>query len=66
MKKSQNISVWEGFQPFRIYHLKGKSTSAQYDPGKESKLDDEKSKHVGLVQQNGFGPTFLHSLLRGW
>jgi hypothetical protein len=27
------------------------------------KLDEEKSKHAGLVQQNGFGPAFLHSLL---
>ncbi len=27
------------------------------------KLDDEKSKHAGLAQQNGFGPAFLHSLL---
>jgi hypothetical protein len=27
-------------------------------------LDDEKSKHAGLAQENGFGPTFLHSLLR--
>jgi hypothetical protein len=26
-------------------------------------LDVEKSKHGGLVQQNGFGPAFLHSLL---
>jgi hypothetical protein len=25
-------------------------------------LDEEKSKHAGLVHQNGFGPTFLHSL----
>jgi hypothetical protein len=22
------------------------------------------SKHLGLASQNGFGPTFLHSLLR--
>jgi hypothetical protein len=28
------------------------------------KLDEEKSKHVGLVKQNDFGPTFLQSLLR--
>jgi hypothetical protein len=27
-------------------------------------LDEEKLKHAGLVQQNGFGPTFVHSLLR--
>jgi hypothetical protein len=27
-------------------------------------LDEEKSKHAGLAQQNGFGPAFLHSLLR--
>jgi hypothetical protein len=27
------------------------------------KLDEEKSKHAGLAQQNGFGPAFLHSLL---
>jgi hypothetical protein len=26
-------------------------------------LDEEKSKHAGLAQQNGFGPAFLHSLL---
>jgi hypothetical protein len=30
----------------------------------KSKLDQEKSKCVGLVQQNGFGPTFLHILLK--
>jgi hypothetical protein len=23
----------------------------------------KKSKHANLVQQNGFGPTFLHNLL---
>jgi hypothetical protein len=28
------------------------------------KLDEEKLKHAGLAQQNGFGPTVLHSLLR--
>jgi hypothetical protein len=30
------------------------------------KLNEEKSKHAAfaLAQQNGFGPTFLHSLLR--
>ncbi len=28
------------------------------------KLDKEKLKHASLAQQNGFGPTFLHSLLR--
>jgi len=28
------------------------------------KLDEEKSKHAGLVQQNGFGPAFLHRMLR--
>jgi hypothetical protein len=27
-------------------------------------LDEEKSKHAGLAQQYGFGPAFLHSLLR--
>ncbi len=27
------------------------------------KLDEEKSKHVGLVHQNSFGPAFLHILL---
>jgi len=27
-------------------------------------LDEEKSTHVGLARQNGFGPAFLHSLLR--
>ncbi len=30
----------------------------------KSKLDEEKSKHAGLAQQNGFGWAFLHSLLR--
>jgi hypothetical protein len=30
----------------------------------ELKLDDEKSKHASLVQQNGFGPTISHCLLR--
>jgi hypothetical protein len=28
------------------------------------KLDEEKSKHVGLAQQNEVDPTFLHTLLR--
>jgi hypothetical protein len=28
------------------------------------KLDEEKLKHAGLAQQNGFGPTVLHRLLR--
>jgi hypothetical protein len=28
------------------------------------KLDEEKSKHAGLAQQNGFGPAFWHNLLR--
>jgi hypothetical protein len=28
-------------------------------------LDDEKSKHDGLVQQNGFGPAFLLRLAKG-
>jgi hypothetical protein len=27
-------------------------------------LDEEKSKYAGLAQQNGFGPAFLHGLLR--
>jgi hypothetical protein len=27
-------------------------------------LDEEKSKHASLAQQNGFNPAFLHSLLR--
>jgi hypothetical protein len=26
-------------------------------------LNEEKSKHAGLAQQNVFGPAFLHSLL---
>jgi len=28
------------------------------------KSDEKKSKHAGLAQQNGFGPAFLHTLLR--
>jgi hypothetical protein len=28
------------------------------------KLDEEKSKHAILAQQNGFGSTFLHYLVR--
>jgi hypothetical protein len=27
-------------------------------------LDNEKSKHAGLAQQNGFGPAFLHRMLK--
>jgi hypothetical protein len=27
-------------------------------------LDEEKSKHAGLAEQNGFGQAFFHSLLR--
>jgi hypothetical protein len=30
------------------------------------KLDKEKSKHVGLAQQNGFGPTFFCRGCQGW
>ncbi len=33
-----------------------------HDPCK-LKLDEEKSKCVGLAQQNGFVPTFLYTLL---
>jgi hypothetical protein len=28
------------------------------------KLDEQKSKYVGLAKENGFGPTFLYRLLR--
>jgi len=28
------------------------------------KLSEEKSKHASLAQQNGFGPAFLHRMLR--
>jgi hypothetical protein len=38
--------------------------SAQYGSLKIKKLNEEKSKHAGLAAQNGFGPAFLHSLLR--
>jgi hypothetical protein len=27
-------------------------------------LHEEKSKHAGLAQRNGFGPAFLHRMLR--
>jgi hypothetical protein len=27
-------------------------------------LHEEKSKHAGLAEQNGFGPAFLHRMLR--
>jgi hypothetical protein len=27
------------------------------------KLDEEKSKHAGLAEQNGFGPAFFHKIL---
>jgi hypothetical protein len=27
-------------------------------------MDEEKSQHAGLAQQNGFEPAFLHSVLR--
>jgi len=30
----------------------------------ERKLNEEKSKHAPLSQQNGFGPAFLHMMLR--
>jgi 2',3'-cyclic-nucleotide 2'-phosphodiesterase (5'-nucleotidase family) len=46
----------------QITHQKSNSTGAQYVTLK-IKWDEEKSKHVGLAQQNGFGPTFLHGLL---
>jgi hypothetical protein len=26
-------------------------------------LDEKKSKHVSLTQQNGFGPAFLHMMM---
>jgi hypothetical protein len=28
------------------------------------KLNEEKSEHAGSTQQNGFGSTFLHNLVR--
>jgi hypothetical protein len=28
------------------------------------KLDEEKAKHAGFAQQNGFGPAILHRMLR--
>jgi hypothetical protein len=28
------------------------------------KLNEEKSKHASLAEQHGFGPAFLHSLMR--
>jgi len=28
------------------------------------KLDEEKLKHAGLAQQNGFGPAFFQRMLR--
>jgi hypothetical protein len=27
-------------------------------------LDEEKAKHADLAQQNGYGPTFFHRMLR--
>jgi hypothetical protein len=30
------------------------------------KLDEEKSKHASLAQQNGFGPTFFCTVWQGW
>jgi hypothetical protein len=27
-------------------------------------LDEEKAKHAGLAQQNGYGPAFFHRMLR--
>jgi hypothetical protein len=30
----------------------------------KSKLDEEKSQHASLAEQNGFGPTFSHRMLR--
>jgi hypothetical protein len=27
-------------------------------------MDEEKSKHAGLAQQDGYEPAFLHSLIR--
>ncbi len=27
-------------------------------------LHEEKSKHAGLAERNGFGPAFLHGILR--
>jgi hypothetical protein len=43
----------------------GNSTGDEYVTLKiKLKLDEEKSKHAGLAQQNGFGSAFLHSLLK--
>jgi hypothetical protein len=39
------------------------SSSAQHVT-LQIKLYEEKPKHASLAQQNGFGPAFLHSLLR--
>jgi hypothetical protein len=33
-------------------------------PPSTLKLDEEKSKHMGLGEQNGFGPAFLYNLVR--
>ncbi len=38
------------------------STGAEYVTCK-LKLNEEKSKHVGLAQQNDFGPAFLYGFL---
>jgi hypothetical protein len=42
---------------------KSNSTSVQYAT-LQLKLEEEKSKHASLAQQNGFGPAFLYNLLR--
>jgi hypothetical protein len=41
------------------------STGAQYvTPCKIKLHEGNLSKHAGLAAQNGFGPAFLHSLLK--
>jgi hypothetical protein len=44
--------------------MAGASQLLRAAPSCKSKLDEEKSNHAGLALQSGFGPAFLHSLLR--
>jgi hypothetical protein len=49
-----------GMPRFCNHKPRSSSNGAQYVALQKRKSDEAESKHVGLAQQNGFGPAFLH------
>jgi hypothetical protein len=49
-----------GMARFCNHKPRSSSNGAQYVALQKRKSDEAESKHVGLAQQNGFGPAFLH------